>query len=154
MKTSALKVMTMLLGSVIFGLAGTHDAFAVSVAGSSGKDSDALNDVSCFSLVGVQVRSNPACGAGLSSVWVVPLPANAGSHPISVSGTNASAGTMTCQVCSATNAFIPPVCSSLVFPANTTSVASATVSVGATSSLFFQCQFPPNSGINTINYNQ
>ena len=156
MNTCALKTRAIALGAVaIFSLVASSSARAVSFGATSGRPEFGGDPNGCFMTGGVTVRFNGSCGV-LSAGWQIDLPANAGSHTVSISGTvSGPFGSAGCDLCTINESSSGnPVCVVLNFTANTTSVRTATVNVPTNGQMYATCNFSPNSGINTINYNQ
>jgi hypothetical protein len=141
---------------IVVGFVASHTAYALSVAGSSGKasgDPTFLDD--CFLRSGLQVRADTRCvSPGGTITWVVPLPANAGNHTFAVSGTNNDDQTvMACFICVFAEDGTLNSCANLNFPVNTVSIqTTGTVTIPSNGSVNATCDFPGGSGINTINY--
>lgn len=134
----------LILGGLIVG----RSAFAISVGGSSGYPNFVTGQF-CFFPFGAQIQYNGGCGS--TQIWTIPLPANAGSHPVTISATNNSS--LNCFLCSADQNGNAISCPSPSFPAGT-SVQSATVSVPSNGGMYLMCIMGANSVINTVNYNQ
>jgi hypothetical protein len=155
MTMRALKTSATLLSSVIIlSLTATNAAHALCVAGSAGADPVLFDSNECVSVAGAQVRYDQNCTTDLPYLaWEVPLPANAGSHTVAISGVNTT-GLMVCYLCAAPTTGETACTQTLIFPQNTSSIQSGTITVPTNGHLWTRCLFPRGAGINTINYSQ